>query len=192
MIGGARTQGPRACCGARDCNKVGQVLLSSWSGHEETYIADCDQPAMQSSSRFGIAILRRGLSQIPSKSCPSGPLTVLYDGACPLCRREIGIYQGLQARAPVSFVDVNDADARLPEAASKAELLSRFHVREPDGRLLSGANAFLALWERMPGWRWLAFAGRAPGAAWAMEHAYVFFLKHRPMLQRWAQKLDSK
>lgn len=24
------------------------------------------------------------------------PLTVLYDGACPLCRREISIYRGLR------------------------------------------------------------------------------------------------
>lgn len=147
---------------------------------------------MYSSRRFGLAILQRGLSQIPGKTCPSDSLTVLYDGACPLCRREIGIYQGLKARAPVSFVDVNDAAAHLPEAATKAELLSRFHVREPDGHLLSGASAFLALWERMPGWRWLAFVGRAPGAAWAMEHAYIFFLKHRPTLQRWAHKFDSK
>jgi predicted DCC family thiol-disulfide oxidoreductase YuxK len=27
-------------------------------------------------------------------------LTVLYDGACPLCRREIGVYRDLQPRSP--------------------------------------------------------------------------------------------
>ena len=32
------------------------------------------------------------------------PLTVLYDGACPLCRREIGVYRGLQPLRPDSPV----------------------------------------------------------------------------------------
>ncbi len=118
------------------------------------------------------------------------PLTVLYDGACPLCRREIGVYRGLQPNAPVCYADVNDAELPLPPGTTREQLLARFHVRGPDGALLSGAAAFLALWAALPGWRWLAMVGRVPGAAWAMERAYRLFLRGRPMLQRWAAHLD--
>jgi predicted DCC family thiol-disulfide oxidoreductase YuxK len=120
----------------------------------------------------------------------SPPLTVLYDGACPLCRREIGVYRGLQPSAPVCFADVNDVAMPLPPDTTRAQLLARFHVRSRDGELLSGAQAFLALWAVLPGWRWLAWAGRLPGAAWAMERAYRVFLRWRPVLQRWASRLD--
>jgi predicted DCC family thiol-disulfide oxidoreductase YuxK len=100
-------------------------------------------------------------------------LTVLYDGACPLCRREIG-----------------DAALPLPPGATREQLLARFHVRRADGELLVGAQAFLALWAVLPGWRWLAWAGRLPGAAWTMERIYRRFLRWRPALQRWASRLD--
>jgi predicted DCC family thiol-disulfide oxidoreductase YuxK len=122
------------------------------------------------------------------------PLTVLYDGACPLCRREIGIYRGLQplhSDAPVCFADVSDAAVPLPPGTTREQLLARFHVRGRDGELRSGAQAFLALWAELPGWRWLAFAGRAPGAAWFMERTYRLFLRWRPTLQRWAARLDG-
>ena len=118
------------------------------------------------------------------------PLTVLYDGACPLCRREIGVYRGLQPNAPVCFADVSDAAQPLPPGTTREQLMARFHVRGRDGVLLSGAQAFLALWAVLPGWRWLALAGRLPGAAWAMERTYVFFLRWRPALQRLASRLD--
>ena len=127
------------------------------------------------------------------------PLTVLYDGACPLCRREIGLYRGLKPLrpdAPVCFADVNDAalpfSPALPPGTTREQLLARFHVRRRDGRLLSGAQAFLALWAALPGWRWLALAGRLPGAAWLMERAYRLFLRWRPMLQHWAFRLDAR
>jgi predicted DCC family thiol-disulfide oxidoreductase YuxK len=124
----------------------------------------------------------------------SPPLTVLYDGACPLCRREIGIYRGLKANTPVCFADVSDAAfpllPALPPGTTREQLLARFHVRGRDGRLLSGAQAFLALWAALPGWRWLAWAGRVPGAAWAMERTYRLFLRGRPTLQRWAWRLE--
>jgi predicted DCC family thiol-disulfide oxidoreductase YuxK len=124
----------------------------------------------------------------PDKAAPA--LTVLYDGACPLCRREIGVYRGLQAVVPVCFADVSDPMQPLPGGTTREQLLARFHVRDAHGRLLSGAQAFLALWAALPGWRWLAHAGRVPGAAWAMERVYRLFLRVRPALQRWASRLD--
>jgi predicted DCC family thiol-disulfide oxidoreductase YuxK len=121
---------------------------------------------------------------------PSPPLTVLYDGACPLCRREIGVYRGLPSSTPLCFADVSDTALPLPPGTTREQLLARFHVRRGDGRLLSGAQAFLALWGQLPGWRWLARVGRVPGGAWAMERVYRLFLRARPMLQRWADRLD--
>lgn len=125
-------------------------------------------------------------------SVESPPLTVLYDGACPLCRREIGIYRGLRPNSPVCFADVNDSAQPLPPDNTREQLLARFHVRSSDGQLLSGAQAFLALWAALPGWRWLALAGRLPGAAWAMERTYRLFLRWRPGLQRLASRLERR
>jgi predicted DCC family thiol-disulfide oxidoreductase YuxK len=129
----------------------------------------------------------------PDAGAVAQPLTVLYDGACPLCRREIGVYRGLQplrSDTPVCFADVSDTASPLPQGTTREQLMARFHVRAADGQLLSGAQAFLALWATLPGWRWLTLAGRLPGAAWAMERVYRLFLRARPALQRWASRLD--
>jgi len=116
--------------------------------------------------------------------------TVLYDGACPLCRREIGVYRNLRSDTPICFADVSDTSVSLPAGTTRQQLLARFHVQRHDGVLLSGSQAFLALWAALPGWRVLALAGRVPGAAWLMERAYRLFLRGRPMLQRLAARLD--
>jgi predicted DCC family thiol-disulfide oxidoreductase YuxK len=131
-------------------------------------------------------------STAPDAVSVSSPpaLTVLYDGACPLCRREIGLYRGLPSSTPLCFADVSDPASPLPEGTTREQLLARFHVRASDGRLLSGALAFLALWAALPGWRWLARIGRLPGATWAMERVYRLFLRVRPTMQRWAARLD--
>lgn len=129
----------------------------------------------------------------PQATCttPDG-LTVLYDGACPLCRREIGVYRGLTPTEPLGFRDISDRSAALPAplpaGLSQADLLARFHVQHADGRIESGARAFIALWERLPYWRWLARLGRLPGMASLMEIAYRGFLRVRPTMQRWASK----
>lgn len=119
-------------------------------------------------------------------------LTVLYDGGCPLCRREIAHVQGLAAQRPDSalcFLDVSDARSALP-ATEREALLARFHVQRPDGSRLSGAAAFVAMWARLPGWRWLARLSRLPGMLAAMEGAYWAFLRVRPRLQAWARKAE--
>lgn len=127
------------------------------------------------------------------KEKPAGApaLTVLYDGGCPLCRREIGVYQGLQSTQPVCFSDVSDEASLMPPGTTRDQLLARFHVRLANGDMLSGAAAFLALWAALPGWRWLARLGRLPGAAWTMERGYRLFLRGRPRMQRWAARWDA-
>ena len=112
------------------------------------------------------------------------PLRVYYDGACPLCRREIGHYQGLQASCPVRWVDVSADATPLPAGVTTADALARFHVSLPDGGVVSGARAFIELWARMPGWRWLARVLRVPPLPWVAERAYRVFLRARPWLQR--------
>lgn len=118
-----------------------------------------------------------------SAPVPAG-LTVLYDGTCPLCRAEIGVYRGLPSDTPLCFADVSAPSQTLPAGLSREQLLARFHVQHADGTVESGARAFLALWATLPGWRWLARLGRLPGMPTLMEGAYRMFLLFRPALQR--------
>lgn len=121
------------------------------------------------------------------QSSPSETLTVLYDGACPLCQREIAHVQKLAQRradSALCFVDISrEAIGDQSIAADRAKLLARFHVQRPDGSRLDGAKAFVAMWDRLPGWRWLAKLSRIPGMLVLMELAYRGFLRVRPMLQ---------
>ena len=120
-------------------------------------------------------------------------LTVMFDGACPLCRREVGVYQALEPLEPVAWLDVSDV-SQTPANISpedRARYLARFHVRKRDGQLLSGAAAFVALWQTMPGWRWLGRMGTLPGVTPILEVLYNGFLHMRPNIQRLVRTLDT-
>lgn len=117
-------------------------------------------------------------------------LTVMFDGACPLCRREVGVYQALDSLEPVAWLDVSQASLSL-SPAERARYLARFHVRDRSGQLLSGAAAFVALWQTMPGWRWLGRIGALPGITPLLELFYRGFLQVRPGLQRLVRAFDA-
>lgn len=108
-------------------------------------------------------------------------LTVWFDGACPLCLREIALMRRLDRRGAIRFIDVVGEDAVCP--IDRAELLARFHAHE-DGQLLSGAAAFAAMWRAIPLLRPFGLAARAPWALKILEALYVRFLRVRPRLQR--------
>lgn len=126
----------------------------------------------------------------PADSNPCDALTVMFDGACPLCRREVGVYQQLTPLQPVVWTDVSAQDAALMDEQQRLKFLARFHVRLPSGELLSGAAAFAALWLSLPGWRWLGRLASLPGVTPLLERAYSGFLRYRPALQRMVAKWD--
>ncbi|MBX9796026.1 thiol-disulfide oxidoreductase DCC family protein [Sphingomonas sp.] len=109
-------------------------------------------------------------------------LTVWYDGACPLCTREIALMRRLDRRGAIDFVDVATGDGGgCP--IDRAALLARFHAAE-NGVLLSGAAAFAAMWRAIPLLRPLGLMARLPGMEWLLERAYRAFLRARPWLQK--------
>lgn len=87
-----------------------------------------------------------------------------YNGACPVCRREIEHYRRGADGDRVVWHDLG----REPEALAgfgvdRAGAKRRLHVLDEAGRLHSGVDAFIVIWQRMPRYRWL---GRLVGSRW--------------------------
>jgi predicted DCC family thiol-disulfide oxidoreductase YuxK len=108
--------------------------------------------------------------------------TVYFDGSCPLCRAEIGYYQRKDQNHALCFVDISETGAVPPDGITQERAMKRFHVRARDGRVLSGAAAFVEVWTRLPRWRWTARAASLPGALIVLEWGYRIFLPVRPFM----------
>ncbi len=125
---------------------------------------------------------------------------VWFDGACPLCRREIALMRRLDRRNAIAFVDVGRAGPgragprRQTAQAARSTglaLLARFHALE-DGRVVSGAAAFAAMWRAVPLLRPLGLAARNRLVLAGLERLYGLFLRVRPRLQRAARRLEAR
>ena len=116
-------------------------------------------------------------------------VTVWFDGACPLCQREIALLQRLDSQHRVRFLDLVQDATVCP--LDRATMLARFHARVDGGPLLVGAEAFAAVWRAIPLTRPLGvLAGWPPltrGLAWAYER----FLIWRPWLQARCRPRDA-
>lgn len=110
--------------------------------------------------------------------------TVYFDGSCSLCRAEIGYYRRKDRNRALCFVDISESGAVTPDGISQGRAMKRFHVRASDGRVFSGAAAFVEIWTRLPRWRWAARATSLPGVLMVLEQGYRIFLPVRPYISR--------
>lgn len=108
---------------------------------------------------------------------------VFFDGACPVCRREIAAYRRMPGLADLNWVDVSDP-ATDCAGIDRAAALARFHVRRRDGSVVTGARAFLAVWRCNPRLAPLArILDRRPVCD-LLELLYRGFLRVRPLWRR--------
>ena len=108
-------------------------------------------------------------------------IIVWYDGACPLCIREIALMRRLDARHAIDFRDIAPANAVCP--LDRQLMLARVHASE-DGVILSGAAAFAAMWRAIPLLKPLGFIARNRLVLRLLERLYNRFLIIRPRLQK--------
>lgn len=108
----------------------------------------------------------------------SEALTVLYDGGCGLCGREIRHYRRLRALASIDWVDATAEPERLAEfGVDLAEAMAEFHVYDAQRRLRKGADGFLLLWSVLPYYRILPKLARFFHLEPALRALYARFAR---------------
>jgi predicted DCC family thiol-disulfide oxidoreductase YuxK len=108
---------------------------------------------------------------------------MFYDGGCSLCSREVKHYQRLDTARRIVWVDISrDMSVLTAFGVSFETAMERLHVLYRDGRLLTGAYAFAAVWSELPYYRVLAAVLRFPSALSMLDKLYNNFARWR--LQR--------
>lgn len=114
----------------------------------------------------------------------SKEVAVYYDGACPLCMREIGFYRKCRNADAVDWIDVSQyADDIVVPGLTKTDAMARFHVVGANGALVSGGDAFREVWRVLPAFRVWSRLFQMRSFAWMLNKAYDIFLNVRPALQ---------
>lgn len=117
-------------------------------------------------------------------ACPP-LLAVYYDGGCPVCAREIGFYRRRRGADRIRWVNLAQcADSELGADLSRERAQARLHARRADGKLVSGAQAFAALWQALPAFRLIGRVAALPGLVHGLEWGYRGFLRVRPLWRR--------
>jgi predicted DCC family thiol-disulfide oxidoreductase YuxK len=71
---------------------------------------------------------------------------VFFNESCKICKKEIDLYKKMEN--DLSWVDIHQQEAKVTNLDTD-QLSRRLHVLD-DGKLYSGAKAFLIVWSRIP------------------------------------------
>src|SRR5262249_58515133 len=118
---------------------------------------------------------------------PSGRLVkkqavVLYDGACPLCRKSVRLLRGLDWFNVLAFADVRDPEQvpALPVPVAPKRLLEEMHLLSPDGaHVYHGFRAFRWMAWRLPLLWALAPFLYLPGMESLGQRVYLWVARNR-------------
>lgn len=107
------------------------------------------------------------------------PLTVLYDGACPLCSREMAFMKRLDRKRRLRFCDFSNPDYDAAAIGIPvSELSAVIHAQWEDGTVITGVEVFRAIWQAV-GLRLITQLSRLPVLDPLVRTAYAWFAKNR-------------
>ena len=104
---------------------------------------------------------------------------VFFDGACPLCVREMTLLRRWDRRQRIRFTDIAAPDFRADALGTTYDdLMARIHGRLPDGTWIEGVEVFRKLYSAV-GFRWLVAPTRLPVISHVLDWGYRMFAKNR-------------
>jgi predicted DCC family thiol-disulfide oxidoreductase YuxK len=116
-------------------------------------------------------------------------IRVLFDGECPLCKREIAMLEKLdRGRGQIDLEDISKADFDpTPYGVHSDDLMARIHGVLPDGRIVEGLEVFRRVYAAV-GLGWLLAPTRWPLLRELSEAGYRIFARNR---LRWTGRADA-
>jgi predicted DCC family thiol-disulfide oxidoreductase YuxK len=113
------------------------------------------------------------------------PLTLYYDGRCPLCQAEMLYLQHRDHLGLLNCVDItlNDFDANATGLSCERAMAS-IHGQLANGDWVTGVAVFAAAYERV-GLRRMAWLLSRPSLQPLLGWGYARFARHRYTLSRW-------
>ena len=106
-------------------------------------------------------------------------IELFYDGACPLCSREVTLIRRLDRKSKIKFTDISleEFDPKLygKELSTFMEIIQ---CRTVDGRWIEGVEVFRQIYS-MIGFRPFVFFTRIPGVSHLLDLMYRTFAKNR-------------
>lgn len=85
-------------------------------------------------------------SKVVQPGANSTPATLYYDGACPLCSREMNALQRCTS-GDLSLVDIHDLPALNHTNLDKHTLLQTLHIQTSGGEWVTGISANVLAWQ---------------------------------------------
>ena len=117
---------------------------------------------------------------------------LLFDGECPLCRREVAFLRNRNRHHRLAFEDITAPDFDPGKyGCTPEELMSVIHGVFPDGRMVRKLQVFREAY-RAVGLGWLLAPTGWPGLRWLADRGYEWFARHRLSVGRWfGRKCDT-
>lgn len=82
---------------------------------------------------------------------------LFYDGACPLCRKEIDHYKRLDRKRDINWIDIStDSETLKNFSLDYITAMKHIHGVTEQSKVVRGVAAFVLVWRKLPYYRWLA------------------------------------
>ncbi len=132
-------------------------------------------------------------ASLVNSSPNAAPLTVYFDGACPVGSAEIAHFHRQPGARTCQWIDAaGGADDELGPGLTRDAALRRLHVRRADGELVDGMRGFAAFWQVLPRTAWLGRLASFGPMPWLLDVAYSVFLALRPRWRKSPPRIGAK
>ena len=108
------------------------------------------------------------------------PHIVFYDDQCPLCNAEIEHYKKIKPRHAIEWLGIEAAHEKIRQyGLNKTDVLKRLHAIDSQGRVVSGAAAFVLIWNSLEYYRLLGFIVTRLRLIPVLDFFYGYFTRWR-------------